>query len=51
MNGSIAHKIENRVGIHCKTIDIDSMTHLRKLVEYNLGDHDLLERDLEALQH
>lgn len=49
MVGTIAHKIENRVGIHCETIDVDSMTHLRKLIEYNLGDVDLLNRDLEAL--
>jgi hypothetical protein len=49
MQGEIAHKIENRVGIHCLSIDIDSMTHLRRLVEYNLGESSLLERDLEAL--
>ena len=49
MEGSIAHKRENRVGIHCESIDIDSMTHLRRLVEFNLGDSALLERDLEAL--
>lgn len=49
MQGTIAHKIENRVGIHCESIDIDSMTHLRKLIEYNLGDAELLERDLDAL--
>jgi hypothetical protein len=49
MQGAIAHKKENRVGIHCQSIDIDSMTHLRRLVEYNLGDSSLLERDLESL--
>ena len=51
MNGTIAHKIENRVGIHCESIDLDSMTHLRRLVELNLGDPDLLNRDLGALRH
>jgi len=49
--GTIAHKIENRVGIHCDSIDINSMTHLRRLVEINLGDTDLLNRDLDALAH
>ncbi len=49
MLGTIAHKTENRLGIHCQTIDIVSMTHLRKLVEYNIGDPELLERDFEAL--
>ena len=51
MIGTIAHKIENRVGIYCKSIDIDSMTHLRRLVEYNLGDADLANRDFDALCH
>lgn len=49
MNGRVAHKIENRVGIHCESIDIDSMTHLRKLVELNLGNSDLVNRDLDGL--
>jgi len=51
MIGSVAHKIENRIGIHCESIDIDSMSHLRKLVEYNLGDSELVERELDALRH
>ena len=51
MNGTIAHKIENRVGIHCESIDVDSMVHLRRLVEYNLGDIDLVNRDFDALVH
>jgi hypothetical protein len=49
MNGIIAHKLENRIGVHCQSIDLDSMTHLRKLVELNLGDEALLHRELEAL--
>lgn len=51
MQGTIAHKIENRVGIFCNSIDVDSMAHLRKLVEYNLGDIELVDRDLSALIH
>ena len=51
MFGSVAHKIENRVGIHCESIDVDSMSHLRKLVEYNLGDVELVNRDFNALVH
>jgi len=49
MNGRIARKIENRVGIYCESIDEDSMIHLRKLIEYNLGDVELVNRDFEAL--
>lgn len=51
MNGTIAHKLENRVGIHCTSIDMDSMMHLRKLVEANLGDSELANRDFAHLQY
>ena len=30
-------------------IDLDSITHLRRLVELNLGDSELLERDFASL--
>lgn len=49
--GTVARKIENRVGIHCESIDVNSMTHLRKLIEYNLGDVELVNRDFDALVH
>jgi hypothetical protein len=49
MQGSIAHKHDNRVGIRCEQIDLDSMTHLRKLVEMNVADSELLERELHLL--
>lgn len=49
MDGTIAHKIENRVGIHCESIDVDSMVHLRKLIAYNLGNVELVNRDFDAL--
>lgn len=37
------------VGMRCVNIDLDSVTRLRRLVELNLGDSTLLERDLHAL--
>jgi len=51
MVGHIARKIKNGMGIHCDSIDVDSMTHLRRLVEYNLGDVELVNRDFDALVH
>ncbi len=33
----------------CQHIDLDSISHLRRLVELNLGDEALLERELAAL--
>ncbi|PKM12300.1 MAG: PilZ domain-containing protein [Gammaproteobacteria bacterium HGW-Gammaproteobacteria-3] len=46
---SLSHVIGNNAGFKCEHIDIDSITTLRRLVELNLGDSDLLERDLLAL--
>ena len=38
------------VGVVCTSIDIDSMTELRRIVEFNCnGSEDLLQRDLEHL--
>ncbi|MCY1287449.1 Cyclic diguanosine monophosphate-binding protein [compost metagenome] len=37
------------LGFECQHIDLDSISHLRRLVELNLGDEEQLERDLAAL--
>lgn len=49
MKVRIAHAHQERIGLLCQNIDLDSVTHLRRLVELNLGDPDLLERELSAL--
>ncbi len=49
MNVSVSHAIGNEVGFKCEHIDLDSISTLRRLVELNLGDSNLLERDLIAL--
>lgn len=49
MVGHVAHRENERLGIHCETIDLDSITQLRRLVELNLGDTDMLHRELAAL--
>lgn len=36
-------------GFQCVNIDLDSATALRRLVELNLGDPALLQRDIQAL--
>ena len=43
------HSEHGQIGLECQHIDIDSITHLRRLVELNLGDGQLLERELAAL--
>ena len=49
MKVRIAHAHQGRIGLLCQDIDLDSVTHLRRLVELNLGNPDLLERELSAL--
>ena len=43
------HSKNGQVGFECEHIDIDSISNLRRLVELNLGDPELLERQLGAL--
>jgi PilZ domain len=49
METRVAHVEGQNVGLICQNIDIDSVTHLRRLVELNLGNPELLERELSAL--
>ena len=49
MAGPIAHSAHGDMGLYCREIDLDSITHLRRLVELNLGDTSLLEREFASL--
>lgn len=49
MDVSVAHVEGDRIGLQCQDIDLESITHLRRLVELNLGDAGLLERELGQL--
>jgi hypothetical protein len=49
MQCHIAHLEDDAIGFHCHSMDVDSITHLRRLVELNLGDPLLLQRELAAL--
>ena len=49
MDGVVAHHHGGVLGMHCTRIDLDSITHLRRLVELNSGDADELQRELSAL--
>ena len=49
MDTRIAHIEAERLGLACEHIDLDSITHLRRLVELNLGDDELLHRELAEL--
>lgn len=51
MDAIVAHIDQQSIGFTCEHIDLDSITHLKRLVELNLGDEDLLHRELSALIH
>jgi hypothetical protein len=49
MSAEIAHVRDTDIGLRCIEIDLDSITHLRRLIELNLGDESLLARELDKL--
>jgi len=49
MECAVAHAEGRQAGLLCRSIDLDSATHLRRLVELNTGDPALLERELSKL--
>lgn len=51
IRGHIAHQEAKHIGIEFDHMDVDSASHLRRLIELNTGSETLLERELEALIH
>ncbi|WP_311221034.1 MULTISPECIES: PilZ domain-containing protein [unclassified Acidovorax] len=49
MSAEVAHIDGEQVGLLCRVIDLDSVTHLRRLIELQLEDPALLERELGEL--
>ena len=49
MQTSVTYAKGQHLGLHCDSIDLDSITHLRRLVELNAGDAGILDRDLANL--
>jgi PilZ domain len=47
--GEVAHVAGQRVGVKCDELDLESIQHLRQIVELHLGDEALLHRELAAL--
>lgn len=37
------------LGLHCLSIDLESITHLKSLLELNTGDPELIQRELTEL--
>lgn len=49
MNVQLAHDHNGQLGFVCQHIGLESIEHLRRLIELNLGDPEELERELGAL--
>lgn len=45
----LMHRTQDRLGLRIDRIDMESIIHLRRLIELNLGDPELLERELNGL--
>ncbi len=51
MHIAVVHEQDNEMGLQCNGIDIDSISHLRRLVELNLGDDNQLHKELSQLTY
>lgn len=49
MSMRFRHQEDKQIGFECSEIDIESISRLRRLIELNLGDPELLERELASL--
>jgi len=49
MQAMIAHEEGDQIGFNCVHIDVDSASCLKRLVELNLSDETLLQRELDHL--
>jgi hypothetical protein len=49
MQVALVHSSSDFLGFHCTSIDMDSIIHLRRLIEINLGEPGASERVLAEL--
>lgn len=49
MDVHLAHEDHGQLGFVCRHISLESIERLRRLIEFNLGDPQELERELGAL--
>jgi hypothetical protein len=49
MEVQLSHEENEQLGFECLHIGLDSISHLRRLIELNLGDMEELEREMRAL--
>ena len=49
LDGEVAHHCGRKLGVRCTSIDLESVGHLRRVVELSLADEHLLERELATM--
>lgn len=49
MEVTLAHSSNTYQGFHCESIDMDSASHLRRLIELNMDDPNAPERVLDEM--
>lgn len=49
MTVKLTHRSQQQFGLQCVEIDLDSISHLRRLVELNANGDELLDREFAAL--
>jgi len=49
MDGEVVHVHGQKVGVKCDELDLESISHLRRLVELNVADDAVLQEELSAL--
>lgn len=49
MSAQVVHQTLEQLHLACISIDIDSISHLRRLIELNIGDATAAERELSEL--
>jgi hypothetical protein len=51
MEVEVRHVEADYLGLHCGQIDLESVTHLKRLIELNIGDNTVLNREIEQLAY
>ena len=51
MDTVLVHHKGQQLGLESQHIDLDSISHLKRIIELNIGDAELLHRELAQLLH
>lgn len=49
INGIVCHQADNLLGIKFLTLSLESISHLKRLIELNLADEELMHREISQL--